>query len=184
MRNILIFIIPFIFILSCTKSNSENELTKEALEINKHALVIAKSNPTEALQLFKKASLLDPKNLDYINNQGAIHLTLKQYDLAKPLFISTIQINPKYIRGHYNLGKCFYELGDYNSALKSYKKAIQNSPNHENLEARFNLAATYAKLKRKKDAIQEYKIFLSKIDPSNRQAIDETKKRIQELEKK
>lgn len=184
MKNIFIFFIPFLFILSCSKPSSESEKIKEALEINKNALAIAKSNPTEALQLFKKASLLDPKNLDYINNQGAIHLTLKQYDQAKPLFISTIQINPKYTRGHYNLGKCFYELGDYNSALKSYKKAIQNSPNNENLEARFNLAATYAKLKRKKEAIQEYKTFLSKIDSSNKQVIDETRKRIQELEKK
>ncbi|MCW7506137.1 tetratricopeptide repeat protein [Leptospira paudalimensis] len=175
---------PLLFTLFCSNADHSNDQKKEALELNKKAISVASYNPKEALELFRKAASLDPKNVDYINNQGAILLTLKEYEKAIPLFKSAIQLDEKYARGHYNLGVCYSEMGDYNSSVKNYKKAILYSPGGENLEARFNLGAAYAKLKKKKEAIQEFKLFLSKAQPSNNQAIEEAKKRIKELEKK
>jgi tetratricopeptide (TPR) repeat protein len=118
-----------------------------------------------------------------VNNQGAIFITLKEYDKAIPLFTTAIQIDPKYSRGYYNLGVSYAEMGDFNASIKNYKKAIQVSA-EENLEAHFNLGVSYGKLKKKKDALREFNYFLSKVEPTNTNAIAEAKKKIKELESK
>ncbi len=176
-------IIPLIFILLCSKSEIQGDKKQEAIEINKKAMAVANESPNEALELFKKAAILDPQNPDYVNNQGAIYLTLKQFDKAIPLFNSAIQKEGKYSRGYYNLGVSYAEMGDFKESIKNYKKAIQFSTT-ENPEIHFNLGVAYTKLKKKKEAIQEFKLFLAKAQTSNQEAVEVAKKRIQELEKK
>ncbi len=59
--------------------------------------------------------LLDnfPKSILLQNIQGVVHTELKNYELAKNLFIKVVNLNPKYTDGYYNLANIYNKLVEY-----------------------------------------------------------------------
>jgi len=74
-----------------------------------------------------------------------------------------IQINPNYTKAHVNLGISYINLGQYQKAIESSKRAIQLNPN--DADAHNNLGASYGGLGRYKEAVTEYKEAL-RINPN------------------
>ena len=62
--------------------------------------------------------LLDnfPKSILLHNIQGVIHTELKNYKLAKNLFIKVVNLSPNYTDGHYNLANVYNKLDDKEKA--------------------------------------------------------------------
>ena len=74
--------------------------------------------------------LLDnfPKSILLQNIQGVVHTELKNYELAKNLFIKVVNLSPNYTDGHYNLANVYNKLDGKEKAIKSYEKAMKIYP--------------------------------------------------------
>ena len=100
--------------------------------------------------------LLDefPKSILLQNIQGVVHTELKNYKLAKNLFIKVVNLNPNYTDGHYNLANIYNKLDEKEKAIESYNKVIELDSNY--FKAHNNLGNIYRKKGMNKKAIECY----------------------------
>jgi len=104
--------------------------------------------------------LLDsfPKSILLQNIQGVVHTELKNYELAKNLFIKVINLNPKYTDGYYNLANIFIKLDEEEKAIENYNKVIELDKNY--FKAHNNLGNIYRRKGLNKKAIECYLLTL------------------------
>jgi len=116
---------------------------------------------------------------------------MKKWDLALESFNAAAN-NILYRTPHFaynNMGLVYYNKGDYQNAIGSYKKALELAPDYspcyENLArayeaieydpgypaSHFNLAKLYLKLNRAKEADRELKLTIE-IDPKGRYGVE------------
>tara|TARA_B100000989_G_scaffold167184_1_gene125034 strand:- start:225 stop:2204 length:1980 start_codon:yes stop_codon:yes gene_type:complete len=88
------------------------------------------------------------------NIQGVVYTELKNYKLAKNLFIKIINLNPKYTDGYYNLANIFNKLNLEDKAIENYIKVIELNNNY--FKAHNNLGNIYRKKGLNKKAIECY----------------------------
>ena len=108
-------------------------------------------------QLLKLSNeLLDnfPKSILLQNIQGVVHTELKNYKLAKNLFIKVVNLSPNYTDGHYNLANVYNKLDEKEKAIESYNKVIELDINY--FKAHNNLGNIYRKKGLNKRAIECY----------------------------
>ena len=100
--------------------------------------------------------LLDnfPKSILLQNIQGVVHTELKNYELAKNLFIKVVNLSPNYTDGHYNLANVYNKLDEKEKAIESYNKVIELDINY--FKAHNNLGNIYRKKGLNKRAIECY----------------------------
>ena len=79
---------------------------------------------------------------------------LKNYKLAKNLFIKVVNLSPNYTDGHYNLANVYNKLDEKEKAIKSYNKVIELDINY--FKAHNNLGNIYRKKGLNKRAIECY----------------------------
>ena len=108
-------------------------------------------------QLLKLSNeLIDefPKSILIQNIQGVVHTELKNYKLAKNLFIKVVNLSPNYTDGHYNLANVYNKLDEKEKAIESYNKVIELDINY--FKAHNNLGNIYRKKGLNKRAIECY----------------------------
>ncbi len=108
-------------------------------------------------QLLKLSNeLIDefPNSILIQNIQGVVYTELKNYKLAKNLFIKVINLRPNYTDGHYNLANVFNKLDEKEKAIESYNKVIELDINY--FKAHNNLGNIYRKKGLNKRAIECY----------------------------
>ena len=88
------------------------------------------------------------------NIQGVVYTELKNYKLAKNLFIKAINLNPKYTDAYYNLANIFNKLNLEDKAIENYSKVIELNKNY--FKAYNNLGNIYRKKGSNKTAIECY----------------------------
>jgi len=129
---------------------------KEPSEIKIKELIslFDKKNFDELLKLSNV--LLDefPKSILLQNIQGVVHTELKNYQLAKNLFIKVVNLNSNYTDGHYNLANIYNKLDETEKAIESYNKVIELDINY--FKAHNNLGNIYRKKGLNKRAIECY----------------------------
>ena len=78
-----------------------------------------------AIEAYNKALALKENDPWLWSNRGESHLKLEQYDKAIADFERAIQIDPKksFIPWN-NIGKLYYQQGNYEQAIEAYKKSI------------------------------------------------------------
>jgi len=131
--------------------------------IEKIIFLFNKKKYLEALNLSNKIINKYP-NSGLINNiLGAIHTELKNYTLAKTLFIKVINLNPKYSDGYYNLANIYNKLGEEDNAIKNYEKVIELDNNY--YKAYNNLGNIFRKRNINKKALECYILTLN-INPN------------------
>ncbi len=84
-----------------------------------------------AIEAYKKAIELDPKNGQPFSNLGFIYYRMGKYDFAVLLYKKSIELldSPEDKSVSWNmLGDAFRRLGDYGNALEAYKKSSENKP--------------------------------------------------------
>ena len=131
--------------------------------IEKIIFLFNKKKYLEALDLSNKI-ISDYPNSILINNiSGVIHTELKNYTLAKNLFIKVINLNPRYNDGYYNLANIYNKLGEEDNAIKYYEKVIELDKNY--YKAYNNLGNIYRKRNLNKKALEYYILTLT-INPN------------------
>ena len=95
-----------------------------------------------------------PESILVHNIQGVVHTELKNYNLAKNLFIKVVNLNPKYTDGYYNLANIFIKLNEEEKAIENYNKVIELDKNY--FKAYNNLGNIYRRKGLNKKAIEYY----------------------------
>ncbi len=131
--------------------------------IEKIILLFNKKKYLEALDLSNKTINDYPDSILINNISGVIHTELKNYTLAKNLFIKVINLNPKYNDGYYNLANIYNKLGEEDNAIKNYEKVIYLDKTY--YKAYNNLGNIFRKRNLNKKAL-EYYILTLNINPN------------------
>jgi Tfp pilus assembly protein PilF len=93
-----------------------------------------KKRMPDAIAHFKKAIELKPGYAPARNNLGTAYLELKEWDAAIEVFKEITQ-DLLYATPHYplsNLGLAYYQKGQYRTAMRYYKKALEVQPDFAN----------------------------------------------------
>ncbi len=131
--------------------------------IEKIILLFNKKKYLDALDLSNKIINEYPNSILINNILGVIHTELKNYILAKNLFIKVINLNPKYNDGYYNLANIYNKLGEEENTIKNYEKVIKLDKNY--YKAYNNLGNIFRKRNLNKKALEYYILTLT-INPN------------------
>ncbi len=72
------------------------------------------------------------RSVNYLNN-SFIYFYENKFDLAKKECEQAIALTPNLTMAHTRLGSIYFKLGDYNNALKSWRRALQLEPENTQL---------------------------------------------------
>lgn len=82
----------------------------------------------DAIEVFDRASELDPKEEVYVSNKGAALLKAGETKKALATFRKALRLEPFNAIAYYNLGVAHDKLGNYDKALAAYEDAFQLDP--------------------------------------------------------
>ncbi len=100
---------------------------------------VSSKNYNDAIEAYKKAIEMDPKNGQPYSNLGFIYYRMGKYDFAVLLYKKSIDLlaSPKDRAISWNmLGDAYRRLGDYGNALAAYKTSSENEPSGSPVMAR------------------------------------------------
>ena len=96
-------------------------------EANKHC---ESERYNEAIECFKKAIELDPKDPAAYHNRGVFYNTKGEYDKAITDFNKAIELNPKNAEIYYTRGLFYHTKKEYDKAMIDFNKLIELNPKH------------------------------------------------------
>ena len=129
--------------------------------INLGTIAIEQNNLSVARHHYQSA--ID--NLEYkmrhraLTNMAQLDLRENNIDGARQLLYQSIQANPEYCMSHYLLGTIFMKDGNGRAAVDEYKKSLRNTCVN-NVEAHYQLALAYVKVKQYDKARSEFALLI------------------------
>ena len=168
---------------SIAKSSSVNasELEAELAKDQKNAAILGRlctllrlENPPKALEYCRRASEVDPTNINPAIGFGAALVQAKQYDNAVALLRRLLTVAPDNYTAHANLATALFQLKRYAEAVPEYQWLADKQPNlaityyllaisHDNLEQYVDAAANYQQFLKIADAT-ENKLEIEKVN--------------------
>jgi protein O-mannosyl-transferase len=112
----------------------------------------------ENLDLAAKYQISESQNDLVYNNRGLAKKELGRTEEAKKDFLKALEINPKSIQPLTNLGVLYFDQKNYVEAETQFKKGLQTNANDAFVN--YNLARTWAKMGRHKEALGIYEKLL------------------------
>ena len=108
----------------------------------------------EAVESYGSALKLNPKQVEALNNQGALFLRAREPLKALENFNQTVSLRPADPDGFNNRGNAFRFLGKPQEALKDYDRAISLNPGHA--DSWNNRGIALQELSRLPEAVENY----------------------------
>jgi len=130
--------------------------------------ILRKSNPQQAITLFKKATQLDPRSVRAHFQLGMALTGQKEYAAAIASYQKGIELNPQFPDIFFNLGFLYAVSKNYAGAVEMYTRTVALHPDYLD-EALFNLALAQNKQGQKEQSLSNLKKALS-VNPNNRAA--------------
>jgi tetratricopeptide (TPR) repeat protein len=137
---------------------SDTSLNAEDL-YNKAIALYEKRQFNEALELNLMASKKAPKNAEILNNLGNCLFKLNRVEEALDYWYAALKVAPTSGKICNNIGIALYQIEKGQEAIKYYKKAIEFEPDFA--DSYYNLASAYGYAGDFKNAVHNYRIFLS-----------------------
>jgi hypothetical protein len=82
----------------------------------------------EAVELLRKATLLDPRNGDLHRELGITFLMFHEWEQARVEMLEAVRREPENVDAHSGLAYSLEKLGDLDAALKEYRLCTQLDP--------------------------------------------------------
>ncbi|MGI8555190.1 MAG: tetratricopeptide repeat protein [Pyrinomonadaceae bacterium] len=163
----------------------ENQLAKEPknADILSRLCVLRRvSNPPQALDYCRRASEIEPNNLNHYIAYGAALVQAKQFENAISLFRKVLQIAPGNYTAHANLATALFESKNYAAAKTEYEWLAKKEP--DLAITYYLLGITHDQLQEYAEALENYQKFLSLADnKQNQLEIDKVNLRLPSLQK-
>jgi tetratricopeptide (TPR) repeat protein len=125
--------------------------------------LLAKKEPSKALDCFKKAKAISPEDAYIRYITGHCYFEIKQYDDAVLEFKKSIDLKPDQFEANYALGKVYMQQGKYGLAINAFDQAMKTNNMHADLW--YHMALCYKELSNTDKALYYVKKALS-IDPA------------------
>jgi len=163
----------------------EKQLEKDA----KNAVILGRLcglmrtvNPAKALNYCKRASEVEPNNVNHAVGFGAALVQTKQYENAVFIFNRILQSAPDNFTAHANLATALFQLKRYPEAKKEFLWLTEKQP--DLTIAYYFLAIAHDNLKEYLDAMANYQQFLRLADANqNKLEIEKVNLRLPALQK-
>lgn len=97
---------------------------------------VVRKNFSGAIASYDKAIALDPMNPVLYNLKGYAHFKKGEYNSAVESLEKSVQIDPDYIWGHYNLSLVYFTIGKTDEAISEVKKVLEISFYYKDVIAR------------------------------------------------
>ena len=85
----------------------------------------------DIIDISQKVIAMNIANSDVFYNLGNGFLHLNQLDKAETALKKATELQPDYVKAHYNLGVVYWSLGRYKEAADSWRTTLKFDPNHE-----------------------------------------------------
>jgi tetratricopeptide (TPR) repeat protein len=113
----------------------------------------------EALDHFRKATVIYPRYAEAYYNIGDALLRLGRIDDAIAVLNQSLAINPNTVQAHNNLGNAFLQKGRVDDAIAQFQAAVQINPGYA--YAHLNLGNALLQKNQPDDALAQFKIAQS-----------------------
>ncbi|GAB5404389.1 MAG: hypothetical protein Aurels2KO_26200 [Aureliella sp.] len=104
----------------------------------------------DAVRYFRRAVLAEPDNLSRQLTLGAAMLQAGQIDEAEKVLLALLEKNDQASLAHAELGRVYLQKKDFESAVQSFKRALEGAP--ENAQTHLGLATALARVGQREEA--------------------------------
>jgi tetratricopeptide (TPR) repeat protein len=140
------------------------------------------TDPQRSFDFFRRASELEPRNVDYAVGYAAALVQLRKFSEAATILDQILRSAPDSYEAHANFAAALYELKLYKQAIVEYKWIEQARP--ELAVVHFFIATAHDQLGEYEDALRVYETFLARADAqSNQLEIEKVNLRLPSLRK-
>jgi tetratricopeptide (TPR) repeat protein len=159
-RKVTIFAVAFAMtcLLSCSTVAREKKAENAEGHYKMGVAYLTENKVQKAFVEFQKALEITPDNRDVLDALGIIYLL--DYDeprKAVSCFEKAVKIDPEFSEGYNNLGYAHSRLGEYETAITYYRKALSNLVYATAEKAYINMGDAYYRLHKYDAALQAYK---------------------------
>ena len=135
------------------------------------------ADPNRSLELYRRASQLDPQRTEYLVGFGAALVQARRFAEAAGVLRRVIATAPDNFTAHANLATALYELKLYQEALNEYEWLLRTKP--DLIVTYYFVATAHDFLGEYQEALSAYELFLTRADPkSNQLEIEKVKLRL------
>ena len=143
MRHAFLLFLLSVLLFACSSQDTKIDV-KQSQSHYKLALEFAQlSLFKNALEEFDLAIKFNPENPKIYRKKGILLFGMKKYAEAKNSFLKTIQLNPKDVQAHINLGMVHYTSGNKDNALKNWEHAVGINHDDNDSKALNNIGNIY-----------------------------------------
>jgi len=114
-------------------------------------------DPDRGIQEIRKTLELEPDHIPALVSLASIYLKRDQAPAAREYAEKAVRLAPRDFATHVILGKVLLDADDAAGAAREFEAAVRLAP--ASPDSHFNLAAAYARLGRKDDALREREQF-------------------------
>ncbi|PYS90665.1 MAG: hypothetical protein DMF62_04340 [Acidobacteria bacterium] len=155
---------------------------KNVVALSRLCSLLRTTEPLRAMEFCRRASEIEPNNIEHAIGYGAAMLQAKQYLPAVGLFQKLTAAAPENFTVRANLATALFQLKRYNEAKVQFTWLVEKQPS--NVAAYFFLAISHDELREYGDAMANYQAFLRLADPKlNQLEIDKVNLRLPTLQK-
>ncbi|MGI8982462.1 MAG: tetratricopeptide repeat protein [Pirellulaceae bacterium] len=137
----------------------------------------------EALEHYRRAEEMEPRNVKVKNNRGLAHLGAGQWEEAEASFTKVLALDPKHSGAYQGLSHSLRRQGQHAEAVKNALRAAELT-RFENVDILLTLADAYADAGRLSDAQNTASRALAAAQGGNPQLAAQIMARIAEFEKR
>jgi tetratricopeptide (TPR) repeat protein len=136
-------------------------------QVNRGNELLAQGKAAEAVEVFKEAMRLNPKDDDVHYNLGLALARLGKYEESIQQYQEALRIFPNYAEAHNNLGNVLMRLDRNDEAIQHFEQAVKIMPDYAS--AHNNLGTAMQKVGRTQDAFGHFREAV-KLNPDYWQA--------------
>lgn len=155
---------------------------RNIIALSRFCSLLRISEPLRAMEYCRRASDVEPNNIEHVIGFGGAMLQAKQYLEAAALFQKLSVSAPDNYTVRANLATVLFQLKRYNDAKVQFEWLIEKQPT--NAATLYFLAITHDELEEYADAMANYQAFLKHADPKlNQLEIDKVNLRLPVLQR-
>lgn len=132
---IILFKILFVFTIFLFNCSQTSEY------FNQGYMYQMEKQHEKAIEEYKEAIQINPKDADAYNNIGAVLIELERYEEASEYLRKALQVDPRHPEAHFNLGLAYQMVRNFNEAQMEYKRAMQYG--YKEYQLFFNLGTVF-----------------------------------------
>ena len=142
--------------------------------------LLRRSDPPRALELYKRAAEVEPRNAEYATGYAAALIQLRKFAEAATILQRVLRAAPDNYAAHANMAAALYELKLYKQAIVEYKWINEARP--DLAVVFFFIGSAHDHISEYEDALGAYETFLQRADEHvNPLEIDKVKLRLPSL---